>query len=316
MACHHNGRGLLILYNFYPLLLLFQVIMEKAFVVSTTVAVVSSGLAAWAMYKWLDTRDTLLTHLDKYNDMKEVHRQLLHHYGKSKNLPKLSEIVPEEADRYHPHLAKFCSDMCEKHKVSRGRILDVGCGPGGTSFHLSNYFTKVIGTDVSYYMIAVAQQVKQFAEFASPFSTEGGNHISNQGIRVPDSADRERVEFWDEDMCIPSYKFGKFDCILVSNTLTDMHDPKYFLESIGDYAPTGALMIIADVYNWKNGPEEVLGGEGDRLTFFLLKKILSPSWTFEEEAEMTYIIPRCMRLAELGNAHVTVWKRKQDGIDK
>ncbi|XP_042855763.1 uncharacterized protein LOC122242532 isoform X2 [Penaeus japonicus] len=249
-----------------------QVNMEKAFVVSTTVAVVSSGLAAWAMYKWLETRDALIAHLDKYNDMKEVHRQLLHHYSRSKNLPKLSEIVPKEADRYHLQLAKFCSDTCDKHQVSRGRILDVGCGPGGTSFQLSNYFTKVVGTDVSYYMIAVAQQVKQFAEFASPFSTEGGNHISNHVIRVPDSADREKVEFWDEDMCIPSYKFGKFDCILVSNTLTDMHDPKCFLESIGDYASTGALMIIADVYNWKNGPEEALGGEGDRLTFFFVKE--------------------------------------------
>lgn len=288
--------------------------MDKALIVSSSVAVITAGIAAWALYKWLHVRQVLKIYTDKYSDLKEVQRQLFQHFGNVEELPQLKEIIPKEAENYHIRLAQFCSDMCDKYEVTKGRVLDVGCGPGGTSFNLSAHFENVVGTDISYSMIVVGQQLKQFAEIGCLFSNEGGKHISHHCMRVPDRAFRERVVFWDEDVCALIYTCGKFNCVLVSNTLTDMHDPKAFLVNIGQYVEIGGLLIISDVFNWSNGPEEFFGGEGECLTPSLLEKLLNPTWTLQEENDMSFYVPRCKRLAEVGNANVTVWKRMEDEL--
>lgn len=288
--------------------------MDKTVGAVSAAAILTTGVAAWALYKFLETRQKLKQYVAKYDDTREVQRQLVHHYGDLKDLPLLKEVIPLEAESYHSRLSQFCNEVCQKHGVSRGRVLDVGCGPGGLSFHLSNHFQKVVGTDISYPMIAAGQQLKQFAEFGAPFSSEGGKHISFIRIRVPDSAVRERVVFWDEDASALFYTCGKFNCIVVSNTITDMEDPKTFLKTIAEYTETNGLLIISDVYNWMNGPEELLGGEGECLTWSTLNKILEKEWTYEEETNMPFYVPRCKRLALVGNTHVSVWKRKPEEI--
>ncbi|XP_045599021.2 uncharacterized protein [Procambarus clarkii] len=274
-------------------------------------AVITSGIAVWALYKWHHAQEIMKTYTDRYNQLKEVQQQLIHHYESLEELPLLKEIISKDAENYHLRLAHFCSDVCDKYQVTKGRVMDVGSGPGALSFHLSSHFREVVGTDVSYSMTIAAQQLKQFGEIGSPFPSEGGKHISFHCIRVPDTASRERVIFWDEDACTLSYNCGQFNCVVVSNVLTDMHNPKRFLEEIGHYVGSGGLLVISDVYNWRNGPEEFLGGEGECLTPSLLKKCLEPFWTLEEERNMSYYVPRCRRFAEIGNAHVTVWKRME-----
>lgn len=291
--------------------------MDKTIVTysSLSLAVVCTGLATWALYKWQDARRRLRKYVEKYDDPKEVQRYMVQHYGCLEDLPHLKSIIPKDSENYHARLAEFVGNACSEYNVLKIRILDVGCGPGGTSFHLSSIFEEVVGSDTSMPMIMAGQQMKQFAEFGSPFSSEGGRYISHLNMRVPDGAVRERVVFWDEDVCALLYNCGKFDCVLVSNALTDMHDPKAFLENIGRYVTVGGLLIISDVYNWDSGPEEHLGGEGDVLTFRTLKKVLDPTWIFKKEANMPYYFPKCARLAELGNAHVTVWKKADDAIE-
>ncbi|XP_050711011.1 uncharacterized protein LOC126995475 [Eriocheir sinensis] len=288
--------------------------MDKTVGAVSAAAIITTGVAAWALYKFLETRQKLKQYVAKYDDAREVQRQLVHHYGDLKDLPLLKEVIPPEAEGYHSRLSHFCSEVCQRHGVPRGRVLDVGCGPGGLSFHLSSHFQKVVGTDISYPMIAAGQQLKQFAEFGAPFSSEGGNHISFIRVRVPDSAVRERVVFWDEDASALFYTSGKFNCIIVSNTITDMEDPKTFLETIANYTETNGVLIISDVYNWLNGPEELLGGEGECLTWSTVNKILEKEWTYEEETNIPFYVPRCKRLALVGNTHVSVWKRKPEEI--
>lgn len=286
--------------------------MDRSIGVVSAAAVLTTGVAAWALYKWMETRNKLKQYAEKYSDSREVQRQLVHHYGTLEDLPHLKEIISQKTENYHSKLAQFCNEMCQRHGVARVRVLDVGCGPGGLSFYLSSHFQKVVGTDVSYSMIAAGQQLKQFAESGTPFSSEGGKHISFVRVRVPECAFRERVVFWDEDAAALFYTSGKFNCIIVSNTITDMENPKTFLETIANYTEPNGLLIISDVYNWFNGPEEHLGGEGECLTHSILGKLLEEDWTFQEETNMPFYVPRCNRLAEVGNAQVSVWKRKPE----
>ncbi|KAG7177724.1 uncharacterized protein LOC121862706 [Homarus americanus] len=289
--------------------------MDTTSIVLSSAVVITTGVAALALYKWHHTREVLKTYQDRYNDQKEIQRQMFHHYGSLEDLSLLREIIPKEAENYHLRLAQFCNSVCDEIGVPKTRVLDVGSGAGGLSFNLSVHFREVVGTDISYYVIASAQQLKQFGEFGSPFSSEGGKHIILHCVRVPDDAVKERVVFWHEDVCALLYTCGKFDCVVVSNTLTDMQDPKSFLSDIGDYVDAGGMLFISDIYNWRDGPEELLGGEGDCLTPSLLKKVLDPKWTLEEEKNMPFFVPRCRRLAELGNAHVTVWKRRETLVE-
>ncbi|KAK7075038.1 hypothetical protein SK128_009915 [Halocaridina rubra] len=280
-----------------------------------SLAIFNSGLAALAFYKWLKTKEKLRKYTEKYNNSKEVQRYLMHHFGQVKDLPHLAAIIPLELANYHSLLALFTSDTCDEYDVPKVRVLDVGCGPGGTSFQLSRFFREVIGTDTSMDMLMAGQMLKQFNEFTASFSNEGGKHISMIKVRVPEGADRERVTFLDEDVCALSYKCGFFDCVLVSNALTDLSDPKQFLESIGEYVKTGGLLIISDVFNWENGPEEDLNGEGDNLSVSEIRKILSSAWIFKKEHDIPYYFPRCARLAEVGNSNITVWMRAPENCD-
>ncbi|XP_068213096.1 uncharacterized protein [Palaemon carinicauda] len=281
-----------------------------------SVAIVTTGIATWALLKWQETSKKLRKYVEKYSRMEVVQQYLVHHFAKLEDLPHLKSLIPRTAENYHEELVKFVINTCDEHKIKKGRILDVGCGPGGISFHLSSAFQEVVGTDVSMPMIMAGQQMKQFAEFGSPFSSEGGKYIKLYRLRVPDSADREKVEFWNEDVCALLYTCGKFECVLVSNALTDLNDPKAFLENIGQYVKVGGLLIIADVYHWPSGPEECLGGEGLVSSFSLLKEILSAFWDFQKETNLSYYLAKCARLAEVGNAHVTVWKRKEELLEE
>ena len=291
--------------------------LDKNLVVysSLSVAVMTTGIATWALLKLYETLEKLRKYSEKYTRTEVVQQHLVNHFGHLDDLPHLKKVVPKSAEKYHAELARFAGDACSELGVPKGRILDVGCGPGGTSFYLSSFFKEVVGTDTSMPMIMAGQQMKQFAEFGTPFSTEGGKHITLFRLRVPDGTVREKVTFWDEDVCALFYTCGKFECVLVSNTLTDMYDSKTFLKDIGQYVNVGGLLIISDVYNWDGGPELSLGGEGDVTTFSELKSILSSSWDFKKETNLPYYFPKCARLAEVGNAHVTVWKRKEEPLN-
>lgn len=287
-------------------------IMDKKLVMASSVALVSTGIAAWTLYKWLQARRILEKYTDVYCNQKEVNKQVFHHFGNLKNLPHLRRLIPTEAENYHLRLAKFCCEMCDKYQVRKDRVMDIGSGPGGAAFHLSSYFQEVVATDTSILMNLMVKVLKEFGHTESVFHSEGGKHIFPFKVSVPETALKERVTCWDEDVSCLYHTCGMFSCILASNTLTEMHDPKVFLEEIGQYVPAGGLLIIADAYNWRDGPEELLGGDGSCLTFSLLKKLLQAAWTFEEEQNMPFFVPSCARCAQLGNAHVTVWRRKND----
>ena len=277
---------------------------------SAITALITSSVSIYLIYKLKKTQDTLDNILNKYEKEKEVQKHLIYNYVDIKELPKLSNLVPQSALSFHENLARFCSEMCNCYNVPLTRILDVGCSVGGLSFSLSKTFSTVVGTDTSYAMLCAAQNLKQFGESSTAFSSEGGKFIQMYKTRIPKHADRERVTFWDEDVCALVYLCDNFYCVVAANVLTDLYDPKYFLSDIGNYVYPNGLLIIADTYHWNDGPEALLGGDGCRTTFSLIEEYLTPQFSFCKKIDIPFCMPQSSRLTLLGNSEVTVWQRR------
>ncbi|XP_076067420.1 uncharacterized protein LOC143040343 [Oratosquilla oratoria] len=276
----------------------------------TTVA--TTALAAFAVYKWWKAETQMIKIREDFTSERSVHIQLLHNYGNLGELKYLKNIIPKVAENLHKRIAEYCVAVCVKYSVPQNRILDAGSGVGALSFYLSQNFREVIATDTSYEMIVAANQLKQFNEFAFPFPFEGGKHIGIYVAKVPEDSVKDNVTFWDEDVCALVHTCGMFDCVVILNTLTHLGRPKNFLLEIGDYVPKGGILIIADSYDWHNGPEEALETDKVAVTLHILMQILNPKWELREETEMPFYIPKCQRLAILGSMHVSVWQRKPE----
>ena len=293
--------------------LVFVNAMDKGFLISSTLVTAASGLVFWALLKLYETRSKLKALIEKYNDPKSSQRCLMHQYGTLNHLPLLKGLIPNDCEFFHQRVAGLCRDACDKYKTFKKRVLDVGCSTGALSFHLSKYFDEVIGTDTSYFMTVTCQMLKDNLETTGIFPTEGGLHCTSFRSKIPTGCKIDKVKFWDEDASNLDYTCGIFSCIVVANTLTEMSKPQEFLKNIANYVTKGGLLIIADTYNFQNGPENELEAPvGTLKTFEILKKSLQQKWEFMEELNFPYYFAICERRAEVGNAHVTVWKRKPD----
>ncbi|KAF2356593.1 Methyltransferase type 11, partial [Trinorchestia longiramus] len=287
--------------------------MERSIsILGWSAAALSTGVAGWALYKWCSLRryvDNLTC--NKYTTEEEVRKQLVHHFVDIDNLMHLKDLISPTADNYHERLAKLCADACDKFGSGKLRVLDVGCGVGGASFHLTKHFAEVIGADTSHEMLAAGQHLKQFSEYVSPLTSEGGKHIKLYKIKVSDDCQRDKVEFLEMDVCSRFNVVG-FDCVLVSNVLTDLKYPKTFLQNLTEGVPPKGILVIADPFLWPGGPEEKLDGDGSVKTIALLGRILGDSWSNRQTTSMPLYVPQSERVAQVASAEVSVWQRLPD----
>jgi SAM-dependent methyltransferase len=287
--------------------------MERTIgIVGWGVAALSTGVAGWALYKWCSLKRYIdNVTISKYSTENEVNKQLVHHYIDMENLVHLKELISPSADKYHERLAQLCSEACDKYGAGKLSVLDVGCSVGGACFHLSKYFSEVVGADTSFEMLAAGQHLKVYPEFVSVLPSEGGKHIKIYKIKVPDDCLRDNVEFVDMDVCSDFMKVG-FNCVLVSNVLTDLRSPKTFLKNLAEVLPPKGILVIADPFLWPGGPEDKLNGDGSVKTSALLGRILGDSWTNRETTSMPLYIPQSERVALVASAEVSVWQRLPD----
>jgi len=107
----------------------------------------------------------------------------------------------------------------------KGNILDLGCGPGNTSFKIAEHFPNahVTGVDGSASMLALAKQQKRPA------------------------AVKERVTFVQS--LIPSTDIPpkKYDLIMSTRFLHHLHQPRFLWDTINQHATTGTKIFIADL---------------------------------------------------------------------
>ena len=286
--------------------------MDKSILISASVATTASGVAIWALLKLYEVRGKLKDMCDKYNNPKASQKSLMHHYGSLNYLPLLKDLIPQDCEQFHERLSTICKNICIKHNIVLGRALDAGCSTGGLTFQLSKYFTEVIGCDTSYFMTVTCQMLRDNSETTGIFPTEAGLHSTSFRARIPSGSHKDRVKFWDEDVSNLDFTCGQFDCVVLANTLSEMTEAENFLTQIASYVSARGLLVLADTYDWANGPESSLNAENSHTTFDFLKKLLRSKWEFVEETNLPFYQAVNERKAEIGNVHVTAWKKKPE----
>lgn len=119
------------------------------------------------------------------------------------------EVLRNEPEEYYREFVKFVT-----HCLSRGNILDLGCGTGQSSYYLAQAGFKVIGFDFSSRFINYAKEKYKDIEFRQGDVEESG---------LPDN---------------------NFDAVVAYNTLEHFADPEKGLIEMVKVVKKGGLIII------------------------------------------------------------------------
>lgn len=114
-------------------------------------------------------------------------------------------------------------EVCEKIKVKPGeRILDVGCGIGGSAFHfVQKYKGSVVGFDLSENMIEIARN-------------------RNKDYRIPN------IEFLVADALKIDYEANSFDVVYSRDTILHIPPKKLLFSQFYKWLKPGGRLLITD----------------------------------------------------------------------
>ena len=152
-----------------------------------------------------------------------------------KRLPLEHEQVFSDEDfaqkyaKHHQKITeKFGHEYAQKLKsrgLQKGRVIDVGCGAGGTAIVLAKMFPdcEVVGIDLSEPLLKIA---------------EGSNQVARLG---------ERVKFKKADVQQIPYQDNSFDVVINLNMVHLVEDPISMLNEMERILKPGGFLFIADL---------------------------------------------------------------------
>lgn len=157
-----------------------------------------------------NVRSTTASGSAVYESERAVHEYLLFHYG-DQSKPDLQmpyAFGPSDALRFIETSAKFCvSDQ-----RANGRVLDIGCAVGGTSFELAKSFDEVLGIDFSQHFIDAANEMKSAGTKQFQVQKQGKRFIDCVAS-IAQEIDRSRISFRQGDACNLPEDIGTFLCV-------------------------------------------------------------------------------------------------------
>ena len=171
----------------------------------------------------------------------------------------IHEIIFNDEDfaqkyaRHHQKMTeKFGHEYAQKLKsrgLQKGRVIDVGCGAGGTAIVLAKMFPdcEVVGIDLSEPLLKIA---------------EGSNQAAQLG---------ERVKFEKADVQQIPYPDNSFDVAINLNMVHLVEDPISMLNEMERILKPGGFLFIADL---------------KRSWLGILEKEIKSSFTLSEAREL------------------------------
>jgi 5-histidylcysteine sulfoxide synthase/putative 4-mercaptohistidine N1-methyltranferase len=195
---------------------------------------------------------------DVYETSMLVDQYLGLHYpdsGASDGVPAIlsHENTPDHALAFPQRVARKLKSL--EPSFTNGRVLDLGCAVGGSSFELSALgFKEVVGIDFSEAFIDVAERMRQGEKLNFKVPVEGD--ITRELLaELPANIDgdaRARVSFQVGDACRLPKDLGKFDGAVLANLLCRLPEPLACLDGLSAAINQGGIALIVTPFSWKD----------------------------------------------------------------
>ena len=150
--------------------------------------------------------------------------------------------------------------------VPDGIALDVGCSVGGMTFALAAKSKNVVlGVDVNFGMLRLAQRVLQTGRVTYPRRRIGGVYDRREFSVGFENC--QNVDFWACDATALPFPRPTFPLVTALNILDCVSSPVDLLGSLNSVLATESRLIVATPYDWSVGAtpfESWLGGHSQR----------------------------------------------------
>jgi 5-histidylcysteine sulfoxide synthase/putative 4-mercaptohistidine N1-methyltranferase len=215
---------------------------------------------------------------------------------------------------------RSCAALCLEYMAGRPmrRALDIGCGPGRSSFELARGFQAVEGIDFTARFIRLALALKEQGEFAYAIPTEG-ELTERRLIRLAELGLADvagRLAFWQGDAANLKPQFTGYDLVFAGNLIDRMVCPRAFLATVHERIEPGGLLILTSPYTWLEEytvKTEWLGGyerDGRPVTTLDgLHAILDAHFRLIDRRDLPFVIRETARKFQHSLAEMTVWER-------
>ena len=143
-----------------------------------------------------------------------------------------------------------------------GRVLDLGCGGGRTSFDLAATADEplVLGVDTNLALLRMAGRVSRGGGVS--YGRRRIGTVYDQRKFPADLPGRERVDFWACDALALPFAAAQAGLVLALNLLDCVADPHRLLLSMAAMLAPGGLLLLATPFDWSTRATAVQGWIG------------------------------------------------------
>jgi SAM-dependent methyltransferase len=147
-----------------------------------------------------------------------------------------------------------------------GRLLDVGCASGRTSFDLAtNTDELVLGIDLNFSLIRVAQRALQRGKVEFPLRRVGAIYDQRE-VTLP-FGNPPNLDFWVMDACNLPFSNGLFSGAVALNVLDAVADPTALLQTVSRVLKPDSALWLSSPFEWTEAVtpmDQWLGGHSQR----------------------------------------------------
>ncbi|RII07928.1 Iron(II)-dependent oxidoreductase EgtB [Streptomyces sp. YIM 130001] len=252
-----------------------------------------------------------------YDSQEVLDRYLLMHFAGAEDTFDGTDHLLMKAHGYPQRLARLLLRTAERKQADLGRVLELGCAVGGTSFALAEGGVRnVTGVDLSPQFVDTAQRLAR-GESVPYRRTDQGENGTGLIASAPRPAEGCNAAFLVADACTLPCSLGHFDAVVLGNLLDRVADPRALLQQFTEsdaFLSSGGLLLVATPWSWQTAytePENWLGGRQQTATSETeFRNLLSQAFDAVEETEEPGVLRNHKRHFEVFSADVSVWRKR------